>query len=35
MVRDDFKVKSEWVGGGEEVGKVGGDIMNENIWMGC
>lgn len=31
MVRHDFKVKTEWLGGREEVGKLRGDIINENI----
>lgn len=30
MVRHDFKVKTEWLGGREEVGKLRGDIINEN-----
>ena len=30
MVRHDFKVKTEWLGG-REVGKLRGDIINENI----
>ena len=31
MVKHDFKVKTEWLGGREEVGKLRGDIINENI----
>lgn len=33
MVRYDFKVKIEWLGGCEEVGKFWGDIINENIFI--
>lgn len=31
MVKHDFKVKTEWLGGREEVGQLRGYIINENI----